>query len=200
MQITPGQQNTPSKRCETNHEPQTSQKMPGRICRGKNQGILQPRSLPQRTETCGHPGLCPPGQKRRWQEPPCPRPGFRRGSKRVPNLHERQPKIVGVVNVMLTGVRSREIPASLLSPPHPSACAHAGTNEASPALSRLLQPEGRLRAPRLPPASCPRPAARTPPPVPPRGLPGASAARPLPDPRATFVYFRHLPCSVGMRC
>lgn len=92
------------------------------------------------------PPEMPPGQKPGRQQPPCPRPGSHGGSERVPNLHERQPKIADVVNVMLTGVRSREIPASLLSP-HPSACARTGATEASPALSGLLQPEGRIRAP-----------------------------------------------------
>lgn len=47
----------------------------------------------------------------------CPRPGFHKGSERAANLYEKRLKIVNVSNVMLTGVRSGEIP---VSPTHPA--------------------------------------------------------------------------------
>lgn len=83
----------------------------------QEQGIprLQPpRSTQHGAATPGH-ALSPTGdpgagwhrdRKARSREHPCSEPGFRGGSEQVPNPHKKQPKTVGAVNVMLTGVRS----------------------------------------------------------------------------------------------
>lgn len=43
----------------------------------------------------------------------------------MPNLHQKQPKIAGIVNATLTGVRSREIPAPPIPPPAHTSPANA---------------------------------------------------------------------------
>lgn len=43
----------------------------------------------------------------------------------MPKLHQKQPKIAGIVNVTLAGVRSREIPAPPIPPPAHTSAANA---------------------------------------------------------------------------
>lgn len=181
VRITPGQRNSPAKHCQANREPRTPRRTPGRISREKEQGVPDLAASAAHHDLQPPPG-CIPGTESRAAGAALPGPGFRGGSERVPNPHKRQPKIVSAVNVTLTGVRSREIPASLL-PPTPPAHTQALKNRPQAAPATGTGPGPRL----------PHPAARTP-------LPSQRRGRAaLPEPRTTFVYFSHLPVSLWRR-
>lgn len=127
--------------------------------------------FPDLTASAAHRDLRPPRLHPRDRTPAAgaalPGPGFRGGSGQVPNPHKRQPKIVSVVNVTLTGVRSREIPASPLPPPRLHTQALQNRPQGSPAAPAT----GTGPCPQLLPARCLHPSQR------PSQRPGCTAPR-----------------------